>query len=64
VARRALRAGRATERTVRLRGRRGRNRFLLPRGLRAGLRLTVIAVDRDGNESPVVTATLRRGGVA
>jgi plastocyanin len=61
VLRRALRArGAAAERTIRLRGRRGSNRFLLPRGLRAGTRLTVVAVDAEGNESDVATTTLRK----
>jgi plastocyanin len=61
VVRRSLRAGRATERTIRLRGRRGANTLLLPRGLRAGARLAVVALDADGNESPVATVTLRKG---
>jgi plastocyanin len=64
VLRKALRARGAAERTFRLRGRRGPNRFLLPRGLRAGTRLTVVALDADGNESDVATATLREGRTA
>jgi plastocyanin len=61
VVRRALRAGRSAERTIRLRGRRGANSLPLPRGLRSGTRLAVVALDADGNESPVVTVTLRKG---
>jgi plastocyanin len=64
VLRRPLRARSRAERAVRLRGRRGVNRFALPRGLRAGVRLAVVAVDAHGNESPVATATLRRGRTA
>jgi hypothetical protein len=46
---------------IRLKGRRGANRFNLKlRGLRAGsYKLRVVAVDAAGNESPVRIATLR-----
>lgn len=46
---------------LRLKGKRGANRFSLKvRGLRAGrYKLRVIAIDAAGNESPVRTATLR-----
>ena len=46
---------------VRLKGRRGVNRFTLSlRGLRAGrYKLRIVAVDAAGNESPVRIATLR-----
>lgn len=46
-------------RVVRLRGRRGLNRFVLPARSVTTRRVRVVAVDVDGNESAVTTAALR-----